>query len=576
MIFLHSHSVGTSQAFRIYKTYGDEAIQTVEENPYRLAHDIWGIGFKTADRIAFSLGIEKHSDIRARAGVAWVLQEMTNNGHCAFPRSGLVERAVEILEIPANIIERAVDHEIGAERLSQHTYRGEDLVYLKSLDLAEQFLAMHLMRLSRGSHPCPDLDVDKAAEWAGNKLKLTLAESQRSALRQAVTSKVMVITGGPGVGKTTLINGIVKIFEAKQLKVLLCAPTGRAAKRMSEATGMEAKTIHRLLEFDPAHGKFKHNQEHPLKGDVFIVDEFSMVDVVLAYQLIQAVPGQAALILVGDIDQLPAVGPGNVLNDIISSGVLAVRRLTEVFRQAARSAIITNAHRINEGQFPQWPRTKVASPHETDFYFIEADEPEKGVETILHLVCDRIPKKFGLDPREDIQVLAPMQRGELGARNLNTVLQAALTPPGESVQRYGWTFRVGDKVMQIVNDYDKDVFNGDIGRIESLDTVDREVVVKFEDRKIKYDFEELDELALSFAVTIHKSQGSEYPCVVIPLHTQHYMMLQRNLLYTAVTRGRRLVIVVGTQKALAIAVKKRESSQRITTLQERLQAAGDV
>lgn len=570
MVFLHSHGVGTSRAFRIYKTYGNQAIEKVQENPYCLARDIWGIGFKTADQVASSLGIEPHSDIRARAGIEYVLQELTEEGHCAYPRNQLAELAVKMLDIPATIVDNAVDHSLKEKRLTQHEYNGAQLVYLAAMDTSEQLLARNLIGLGRESHPSPPINAPSAILWVEEKLNLTLAQAQREALEQASRCKVMVITGGPGVGKTTLMNAIVKVFQARKLKVILCAPTGRAAKRLSETTGMLAKTIHRLLEFDPATGKFKHDADKPLNGDVFIVDETSMIDLVLAHQLVRAIPKHAALLLIGDVDQLPSVGPGRVLQDTIESAALPVCRLTEVFRQAARSAIITNAHLINDGRMPVWPKTKVEKPSEVDFYFVEAEEPEKGVQIIRRLIRENIPEKFGFNPLNDIQVLTPMQRGELGARNLNQVLQEALNPSGTEIQRYGWTFREKDKVMQIINNYDKDVFNGDIGRITTIDQEERELTVMFDGKAIKYDFEELDELVLSYAVTIHKSQGSEYPCVIIPIHTQHYTLLQRNLLYTAITRGEKLVVIVGTRKAMAIAVRKIESRKRITTLKERL------
>ena len=578
MVFLHSHKVGTARAFRIYKTYKDEAIHVVTENPYRLAHDIWGIGFKTADQIAESLGIDKQSDIRARAGVEYVLGTLTEDGHCAYPRKGLVDKTAEMLEIPAEIIERAIDFTLDEERLIQEERKESDngtpdtspLVYLAALYGSEKLLARNLIALQAGTHPSPEIDVEKAIEWAQEKVGLTFADTQKEAIRNAVKSKVIVITGGPGVGKTTLLNAILKIFGAKKLKPVLCAPTGRAAKRMIESTGLEAKTVHRLLEFDPKTAKFKRDHENPLKGDVFVIDESSMLDLVLAHQIIRAIPKHAALILVGDVDQLPSVGPGSVLRDIIDSGVVPVCRLTEIFRQAAESRIIVNSHRVNKGEMPVYPREKVADPGDSDFYFIEAAEPEDGERVIRRLVLEHIPEKFGLDPVREVQVLTPMQRGILGARNLNQVLQQALNPTGPSIQRFGLTYQVNDKVMQIVNDYDKDVFNGDIGWIQSLSDEDRVTTINFDGRSVEYLYDEFDEITLSYAVTIHKSQGSEYPCVVMPIHTQHYMMLQRNLLYTGLTRGKRLVIIVGTPKAMAIAVKRMQSQERITTLKERL------
>lgn len=572
MVFLHGHGVGTARAFRIYKTYGDQAIAIVTENPYRLAHDIWGIGFKTADQIAESLGVDRTADIRAQAGVAYVLNVLTEDGHCAYPRKELVAKTVAMLEIPEAIIERAIEHEIGEGRLTSgvKTLEGDTLIYLAPLDGSERLLARNLNTLMTGAHPCPPLDLEKALIWVQEKVGLQLAEAQKDAIGKAVASKVLVITGGPGVGKTTLLNAILKIFQAKRLEPVLAAPTGRAAKRMSESTGLEAKTVHRLLEFDPSSGKFKRDHENPLKGDVFIIDESSMLDLVLAHQVIRAIPAHASLILVGDVDQLPSVGPGMVLRDIIESGKLPVCRLTEIFRQAAESRIIVNSHRVNSGEMPVYPQSKVSSPRESDFYFIEAQEPEDGEGLILRLVGQEIPRKFGFDPLRDIQVLTPMQRGVLGARNLNQVLQQTLNPTGTSIQRFGLTFRVGDKVMQVVNNYDKEVFNGDIGRIENLDIENRTAVLRFDGRAVPYQHDEFDEIALSYAVTIHKSQGSEYPCVVIPVHTQHYPMLQRNLIYTGLTRGRRLVIMVGTRKALAIGVKRVQSQERVTTLRERI------
>jgi len=571
MVYLHSHGVSTSRAFRIYKAYGEEAIETVANNPYRLAQDIRGIGFKTADTIAESLGIGRESALRARAGIEHVLQTLMDDGHCGYSHLKLVKAAVKMLEIPGDICEAAVDYLLQQGQVIQHVRdEDDDLIYLAALDRAEESLSLTLADLHNAAHPCPEIDIEKAIQWIGQKVGLQLAAQQQEAIRIAVQSKVMVITGGPGVGKTTLVNAIVKIIRAKKLEVVLAAPTGRAAKRMMETTGLPAKTIHRLLEFDPATSGFKHDAGNPLKGDVFIIDETSMMDLLLAHKLVQAIPKHAALILVGDVDQLPSVGPGCVLRDIIDSGLIPVCRLTEVFRQAAKSAIITNAHKINQGRMPQFPKGKVKSPDQTDFYFVHAEEPEKAVSLVINLVCEAIPNRLGFDRFNDIQVLSPMQRGLLGCRNLNTALQANLNPEGPSVERYGWTFRVGDKVMQTVNDYDKDVFNGDNGRIMSIDAVDQEVVIQFDGRKVTYDFNELDELIHSYAVTVHKSQGSEYPVVVIPVHTQHYALLQRNLLYTAITRGRKLVVLVGTQKAVAIAVKRMDSRRRVTLLKERL------
>lgn len=573
MVFLHSHGVGASRAFRIYRTYGDEALDKVRENPYCLARDIWGIGFKTADEIAAKLGIPRDSMMRARAGVAFALQESTEEGHCACPRGKLIERSTALLGIAQNRIAEAIDREIEEGTLVQEEFRGEQLVFLAALYAAEGLLAECLCRLGDAPHPCPGVNFGKALAWVERRLRIQLAHRQRQALLRATQEKVLVITGGPGVGKTTLVNSIVKIFEAKGLRVRLAAPTGRAAKRMSEATGKEAQTIHRLLEFEPGSGKFKHHQGNPLRGDLFIVDESSMIDLLLAYQMVRAVPLCAGLILVGDVDQLPSVGPGNVLRDIIDSNVVPVHRLDEVFRQAAESAIIMNAHRINKGQLPQWPRGESAKMNDSDFYFISCSDPEKGTELIQYLVTQRIPERFGFDPVSDIQVLTPMQKGQLGSSSLNLSLQSALNPSETGISRYGYRFGIGDKVMQIVNNYDKEVFNGDIGVIEGLSSEERELIVRFDRRLVHYNFEQLDELVLSYAITIHKSQGSEYRCVVIPIHTQHYALLQRNLLYTAVTRGRDLVVLVGTEKAIKLALNKVEARRRVTTLSERLAAS---
>jgi exodeoxyribonuclease V alpha subunit len=570
MVFLQGHGVTTSRAFRIYKTYGEQAIQKVKEDPYRLARDIWGIGFKTADSIAASMGIDKESPRRAEAGIEYVLQELTTEGHCAFPRDKLIDKTAELLEIPREIVDKAIETILAEGRLKQELCQGETLVYLSWMYEAERRLAMHLVEQCGGDHPCPSVDAAKAIEWVEARIGLTLADGQRDAVRQALASKVLVITGGPGTGKTTLVNAILKIHQVKKLRVVLCAPTGRAAKRLTETSGCEAKTIHRLLEVDPATGQFKHDGRNPLEGDLFVIDETSMVDIMLAHYTIQAIPPKAALLIVGDVDQLPSVGPGCVLRDIIDSGAVPVCRLTQVFRQAAQSAIITNAHRVNHGEMPVFPRGRVQDPASTDCYFVQAEEPERAVEVIVKMVRESIPQRFGLRSMDDIQVLTPMHRAELGARNLNLVLQAALNPTGPSIQKFGWTFRAGDKVMQLVNDYDKDVFNGDIGRIVSIDEHDQQLVVRFEGREVTYDPGELDELSLAYATTVHKSQGSEYPAVIVPVHTQHYMLLQRNLLYTALTRAKRLLVVVGSAKALAIAVKRAEAGKRITMLKERL------
>ncbi|KDU97509.1 recombinase RecD, partial [Komagataeibacter rhaeticus AF1] len=547
MLFLHSNGVGTSRAVRIFKTYGQDAVQLISENPYRLAKDIRGIGFKTADQIARKMGIAADAMIRVRAGISYALGEAMDEGHCGLPVRELLTSTAELLEVAAPLIETALTLELEAGDVIADSVGETGCIFLAGLYRAEQSIAERLRACVVGRPPWPEIDAGKAMTWVERKTGLALAPSQQEAVRLALNSKVLVITGGPGVGKTTLVNAILKIVTAKGTDVQLCAPTGRAAKRLSESTGLEGKTIHRLLETDPASGTFKRDDTNPLTCDLLVVDEASMVDVLLMRSLLRALPDNAALLIVGDVDQLPSVGPGQVLADIIGSNAVPVVRLTEVFRQAAQSRIITNAHRINESRMPE-----LSAEEGSDFYFVEAAEPEVGLRKLLAVVRDRIPARFGLDPVRDVQVLCPMNRGGLGARSLNIELQQALNPPDEvKVERFGWTYGPGDKVMQIANDYDRDVFNGDLGVIGRIDVEEGELTVSFDGRDVVYGFGELDELVLAYATTIHKSQGSEYPAVVIPLVTQHYAMLARNLLYTGVTRGRKLVVLVGQKKALA-------------------------
>ena len=573
MVFLHSHGVGTARAVRIFKTYGADAIQVMTENPYRLARDIRGIGFKTADAIAMKLGIEKTAMIRVRAGISYALTDTMDEGHCGLPTDELVPLAEKLLEVPKQLIRTALELELQEGTVIADRVGETPCVFLAGLHRAERTIADRLTRLANGRLPWPWIDPAKALPWVEKHIGLALAGSQVAAIRLALTSKVLVMTGGPGVGKTTIIRAILRILAAKGTELLLCAPTGRAAKRMTEATGFEAKTIHRLLEVDPKGGGFKRGEDNPLDCDLLVVDEASMVDVMLMQALLKAVPDKAALLIVGDIDQLPSVGPGQVLADVISSGAVPVVRLIEVFRQAAQSRIITSAHRINQGSIPDLspPGT------ESDFYFVLADDPETAVSRIIELVKTRIPKRFGLDPIRDIQVLCPMNRGGVGARSLNIVLQAALNPAGDrKVERFGWTFAPGDKVMQIENDYDKEVYNGDIGTIDDVDSNAGEIVASFDGRSVTYGFGELDMLVPAYAATIHKSQGSEYPAVVIPVLTQHYPMLQRNLLYTGVTRGKRLVVLVGQKKAVAIAVRNVSGRRRWSKLAEWLRPGPPV
>jgi exodeoxyribonuclease V alpha subunit len=568
MVFLHSNGVGTARAVRIYKTYGSDAVQVMSENPYRLARDIRGIGFKTADAIAMRLGIEKTAMIRLRAGISYALTEAMDEGHCGLPTEQLIPLAEGLLEAPKELILTALELERSEGAVVADKVGETPCTFLAGLYKAEQTIADRLVRIVNGRLPWPWIDEDKALPWVEKRSSLQLAESQRAAVRLALTAKALVITGGPGVGKTTIVNSILKILAGKGVKLLLCAPTGRAAKRMTEATGVEAKTIHRLLEVDPKSGGFKRNGDNPLKCDLLVVDEASMVDVMLMQALLKATPDNAALLIVGDIDQLPSVGPGQVLADIIGSGAIPVVRLTEVFRQAAASRIIINAHRINQGAMPD-----LRPPEgDSDFYFVSAEDPEIAVRRIVELVKTRIPKRFGLNPIRDIQVLCPMNRGGVGARSLNIELQAALNPAGDrKVERFGWTFAPSDKVMQIENDYDKEVYNGDIGYVGDVDPEAGELMVSFDGRSVTYGFGELDLLVPAYAATIHKSQGSEYLAVIIPVLTQHYAMLQRNLLYTGITRGKRLVVLVGQKKAIAIAVRNVSGRRRWSRLDEWLQ-----
>ena len=571
MIFLQGHGVSAAYSAKIYKQYRDRSIELVKENPYRLAQDVHGIGFITADRIAQHLGINLNSLIRAKAGLIYVLNKLTEEGHVYYPEKDLIRKTKEVLNVDPEVITRAIfELSDGKEIFREEIDHGKDqrTVYLARFYVAEAGVAQQLRRLEESSSNIRAIHPEKAIEWVQQKLHVELAEKQKEAIKLAASSKVLIITGGPGTGKTTIINAILKLFQQLKLRILLAAPTGRAAKRMNEATGWEARTIHRLLEYSPQKGGFRKDQDDPLEADVVVIDEASMVDTVLMYHLLKAIPSRAHLILVGDVDQLPSVGPGNVLRDIIHSGIFNVIRLTEIFRQARESMIIVNAHKINTGEFPV---LEDSSPKETtDFYFIQEEDPEKILNKIISLCAERIPERFGFHPIRDIQVLTPMHKGVVGVSNLNLELQKRLNPDSFEMTHGGRTFRLGDKVMQIVNNYEKEVFNGDIGWISKIDRESRELIIDFGGRLIPYDQSDLDEIVMAYAISVHKSQGSEYPVVIFPVTTQHFLLLQRNLIYTGITRAKKLAVLIGTKKALSIAIKNNKPQLRFTRLSERL------
>ncbi|EGY26242.1 hypothetical protein DA2_1615 [Desulfovibrio sp. A2] len=567
IMFLQPHGVSTAYAVRIYRHYGQQALSVVRENPYRLAMDIHGIGFHTADTVAEKLGFSRDSELRAEAGTLYTLQRLNDDGHVYVPHDALIAQTSDQLDIRADLVEDSLRTLEIEERIVIEEMDGELGIFLSRYHHYETKIAYYLQRVLRSPKAVRFDDPEAIIAKVLDKLSITLAPEQLEAVRTATRAKVMVLTGGPGTGKTTIINAIIKVFAETGAKILLAAPTGRAAKRMSETSGRESKTIHRLLEYSPKEDGFARNEDNPLACGLLVVDEASMMDTMLMYHLLKAVPLGATLLFVGDVHQLPSVGPGNVLRDVIASGVVPVVELVEVFRQAAESEIICNAHRINHGEVPPLDSSR---DRLSDFYFIRQDDPEKVVEMIVELVRDHIPRRFGLHPVDDIQVLTPMHKGAVGAGNLNVRLQQALNGQTLCVQRGERQYRLDDKVMQIRNNYDKDVFNGDIGRICLVDPKERQLTVRFDERNVPYAWEELDEIVPAYAISVHKSQGSEYPAVVIPVLTQHYMLLQRNLIYTGVTRGKRLVVLVGEPRALSMAVKNNRMHKRHTRLARRL------
>lgn len=566
MIFLQGYGVSPKFAQKIYKVYGNKSIAKVQENPYRLAQEIIGIGFKSADTIAQKMGIANDSPERLTAGILFAMDELAASGHTCYPIEDLVPHAAQLLEVSLSKVEEHTKQLIQEDKLiigemkigtlPQH-YAWSPTLYRSELGIARE-----LTRIARHGCQLRSVETTKAISWVEEKLELELADNQKAAVQASLTDKVHIITGGPGTGKSTITNAILTISDQLTSHIMLTAPTGRAAKRMSEITGRKAQTIHSLLEFDFRAGGFKRNHDNPLLCDLIIIDEASMIDTMLMFQLLKAIPSACRVIFVGDIYQLPSVGPGNVLKDMIQSDLIGVTTLNQIFRQAEGSRIITNAHRINNGTFPE-----INSDSDSDFFFIEAKEPEQVLEQVVSLVTKRLPSKYRFNPIQDIQVLAPMRKGAIGITNLNEVLQTELNPQTKKPLPGGRSFLEGDKVMQIRNNYQKNVFNGDVGLIKKISSATQEVIVTFDDKDIAYAYNELDELVLAYAVSIHKYQGSEAPCIVIPVHTTHYMMLHRNLLYTGVTRGRKIVILVGSKRALWIAVHNDDVQKRHTGLQ---------
>lgn len=577
MLFLQKYGIGSGYAPRVFKQYGNASLMVLKENPYRLAIDIFGIGFLTADKIASNMGFPSDSPLRIRAGVLHIMTQFVSEGYVYVPLEQLTNKVAEMLYVPKDLAEKGIEDARLSQEIVMEWYvdeNGDDecAVYLPAFHYAELHSAEKLQELISSPFNGQYVNSDAVIPWVQEELRIEFAGQQIEALKTAVSSQIMVLTGGPGTGKTTLIRAILKIREARGYRVMLAAPTGRAAKRMTDATGHEAKTIHRMLEYignSGSSGGFMRNDSNPLECDLLIVDEASMIDQILFHHLLKAIPKGASLIFVGDVNQLPSVGAGNVLKDIIDSGICPTVMLHEIFRQAQESSIVVNAHKVNAGKMPEFDKDYDSGLK--DFYFIEQDDPEKALELIKTLVTERIPERFSFDPVQDIQVLTPMHKGSIGTVRLNAELQKVLNnTKGAKVQRMGRVFQEGDKVMQIRNNYDKDVYNGDIGIVYRIEGEAQKLIIKMDNGLVSYDFQELEELIHAYAVSIHKSQGSEYPAVVIPILTQHYVMLQRNLLYTAITRGKKLVIIVGTKKALAIAVKNESTRKRWTRLSSRL------
>jgi len=566
MIYLQGLGISTGYAQKIYKQYGDQSIATIKSNPYQLARDIWGIGFKTADTVAKGLNIANDAIERIDAGVEYVLSELSTDGHSCYPEEEFLKTAEELLEIELGKIENRLKDLANESRIVLSVVDDRPFIWLKSLHTCEKGIVAALERLKSTACGLKDINVEKLMPWAEKNLNIQLADFQRQAVGQGLKEKISIITGGPGTGKSTITNAILKITETITTKITLAAPTGRAAKRLSELTGNPASTIHSLLEYDFKLAGFRRNYSNPLSCELIIIDEASMIDTGLMFSLLSAIPDAARVIFVGDIHQLPSVGPGNVLKDFLETNHVPAITLTEIFRQAQGSRIITNAHRINRGQLPD-----IRVQRSGDFFFLEETEPENILETIQGLVTERLPKAYNWDPIQDIQVLTPQNRGVIGTYNLNTTLQEKINPDGEPLIHRGKEFRVGDKVMQLRNNYQKEVFNGDLGIVTGINTEDQELLVQIDNNEVCYEYRELDELSLAYAVTVHKFQGSEYPCIVMPVHTTHYRLLHRNLLYTGVTRGKKLVVLVGSKKALYIAVNRDDVKKRFTGLGSFLQ-----